>query len=171
MPTKDFIQAVNTEYAKRQSFSRKKLEKPYSYRFWYPIFPSSWRLFCSRWWLHWFTLHNYTQFFSIKWQRMTRGYADVDLWNMNDTLAYLLHEMAADFTETHHGCPFGTTSEEYQEQLIVMVSGFEAMYEMLSEEGMPDYNTPEYKVWIADKETRWEVGMKIFKEEFSGLWD
>ena len=167
----NFVQAVEGEEERDRSFPRKKLEKPYCYRFWYPIFPSSYRTFCRPWWLHWVTPRHYIQFFSIKWQRMSRGYADCDLWNMNDTLAYLLHEMTADFTEIHHGYPCNTTAEEYQKKLVIMIGGFQAMHELLTEADDQDFRSPDYKLWTAEREARWAEGIEIFKDEFSGLWD
>lgn len=46
------------------------------------------------------------------WQRITKGYCDSDLWNIDDWFLGIMPDMLQQFKETRHGSP-GCLGEDY----------------------------------------------------------
>ena len=71
-------------------------------------------------------------FRKIKWffQRGRRGFADVDVWNMDWYLEHLILNMLKQLRETKHGYPSCfETSEEWDEEFDKMIYYFEEAFE------------------------------------------
>lgn len=99
-----------------------------------------------------------------KWkqQRIERGYADVDAWNMCDFLRSVIPGMARQIA---NGCSYSArmTAEEWRETLIKMAECFEFMdaYDKM------DYQERNGKKYLAAE----ELGFKLLQENFRDLWD
>lgn len=62
-------------------------------------------------------LRNLRQFFrNIKWayQRVTKGYCDYDLWDMDMWLSHLLNRSLIDFANKVHGYPDSLVENEHE---------------------------------------------------------
>ena len=67
----------------------------------------------------WFS--NLKQFFrNLKFarQRIKRGYADCDTWEMDAFLSVLISEMLIDLSQNSHGCPYGKDEEGWKQELL-----------------------------------------------------
>lgn len=132
------------------------------------------------------------------YQRGKRGYADVDVWNLNDYLASWLPKALRHLSENNVGCaekffdndaPDDKACHKWEALLVQMAEGFEAYiamdaYELMElkycnkkcEEEVWDINCKDCKVVFNQKEydkrkAKFEKGMKIFSENFIHLWD
>lgn len=149
-----------------------KIEKPFNLKFFYPLIPN-YRLFCSYWWRDIFDINNYINFFKYKYQRLTRGYADDDLWSMDHTLCYLNISMLRKFRECSE------RGEEFDAILGKIIEGFEAAYKILndydfrSEYGTTDdnFDNDAYQEWCNKQDALWKEGMKLYTENFYRLWN
>lgn len=168
-------------------------DKHYSLKFWFPLFPCSYRVTTWRWLQHWFTPHYYIDFFKTKWQRMTKGFANADTWDLNDYLAEVIYHALLRFKEVGHGYPGGMTEEEWNVVLDKMIAGFAAKIQLLddftyadhcwvkketySEEDSPltrsvgEFNQELYDAWRAPLDAQWKEGSALFLEHFDSLWD
>lgn len=50
--------------------------------------------------------------FKWAWQRTTKGYADIDMWGMNEYLTTIIPDMLSDMADTAHGYPCCFGDEE-----------------------------------------------------------
>lgn len=104
----------------------------------------------------------------IKWfiQRGRRGWADCDLWSLDEYLAQWLPDALLKLKEDVHGWPEGPdcpTFESWQQILVEMADGFKAEQEL--GEGILDEKE-------RDKiNKRKEKGLNLFVKYFSALWD
>ena len=63
---------------------------------------------------------NIKQFFrnlKYAWQRITRGYCDADLWDLNDYYCTLIENSLRDFNQRRHGYPIGLEEEEWNTKI------------------------------------------------------
>lgn len=97
-----------------------------------------------------------------KQQRIERGYADVDAWNMFDFLQNVIPGMARQIADGHTYSA-RMTPEEWHNTLIQMAECFELMIAH-GEAAYGERDEEEYKA--AE-----ELGFKLLKENFIDLWD
>lgn len=148
-----------------------EIKKPFNLKFFYPLIPS-YRLFCSYWWRDIFDINNYINFFKYKYQRLTRGYTDDDLWNVDCTLIYLKISMLRGLREQ------SDRGEEFNAILDKIIIGFEAMYKIINDyDFRSEYNsTDNYfdnvacSEWCVKQDNLWKEGMKLYTENFCRLW-
>jgi hypothetical protein len=96
-----------------------------------------------------------------KWQKLTRGYSDEELWNLDETICEWILPRLKAFKEKTFGYPPDLNSpKEWDELLDKMILAFE-----LHISDVP--NSPEQ----ARKEgEQIEEGMKLFCKYFRNLW-
>jgi hypothetical protein len=105
-------------------------------------------------------------FRKAKWayQRVTRGYSDLDAWNLNSFVAKVVADVAKGMRENGYGYPADLTEDEWGQILGKIEDGFRAatdLYEM-------NYNDRD----DADKlEATFRDGMELFSKWFHSLWD
>jgi len=66
---------------------------------------SGYRLFVWPWWKHWFDPGTYYRWMKWKIQRAQRGWADCDVWSLDDYLAEWLPDALLHLKNTKHGIP------------------------------------------------------------------
>lgn len=120
--------------------------------------------------------------FDIKmwWQRKTRGWADVDIWNFETTAAeWILPRLKAfrDNTIAHPGDL--NSIEDWYAILDEMIFGFEFYLKQFEEYNKRCFmkrgscSEEEYKILVAEFETdcdRATRGRELFGKWFKGLW-
>jgi hypothetical protein len=105
------------------------------------------------------------------WQRVYRGWDDRVLWSIHDHLIDYLPVWLAWLRDNGMGYPADTTPEQWNEELSVMIAGFEAGRKMDDLDwfidGDKDASDVEYKRLAAV----FDKGIKSFSEHFFDLWD
>ena len=122
---------------------------------------SGYKLFSSYWWKHWLSPGTYWYFVKYKIQRANRGWADCDVWGLDNYLSEWLPDALKRLKKTKHGTPIrmfpenpeyikedGNPTEtahdiaekKWDETLDKMIAGFEAYNRM---QGSPSSYEPE----------------------------
>lgn len=97
------------------------------------------------------------------WQKLTRGYSDEELWNLDSTICEWLLPRLKTFKEKTIGFPLDFSSlEEWKETIQKMIDAFE-----LHISDLPDnLRTEEFK-----KESKLiQEGLELFGKYFNNLW-
>lgn len=119
-------------------------------------FSSGYKRFSSYWWKHWFLLHTWKHPFVFAYQRVTRGYADCDLYSLDLYLASIIADAVPKLKDSGH--PATMTQEKWNQILDDISAGFKEMD----------------RPWDAKKTEEskkvYEKGFKLFKKHFGGLW-
>lgn len=163
-------------------------------------FSSGYRIFSSYWWQYYFRLRTYTKPFKYGYQRMTRGWADCDTWNLDDHLADILPEMLKHLRDNTNGYPSELMREndpegslgfaDWKSILTLMALGFEAagkaketpeefITELTTSTGISaqlglndrQYDWPSIGKYQAEQMKTFRKGMKLFTKHFFSLWD
>ena len=101
-------------------------------------------------------------------QRLSRGFSDEELWNLDHTLVkYILPRLKA-FKDYHGSYPPGLTSEKWNKKLSEMIWAFDVI--LHEEETMPEINEENKKACLAYFKRRNE-GLKLFGKYLMDLWD
>ena len=117
-------------------------------------------------------------FNKVKWayQRLTRGWDDRAVWDMDYYLAELIPQLVKELKEKGQGFPSemipGDASGEITEEMEK--AGREKWGGILDSiiEGFEEYNQVRNCVMHPDyKMVKFEKGFKLFKKHFSSLWD
>ena len=114
----------------------------------------------------------------LKWkiQKIFRGYSDIEMWNLDDTISKWIVPKLKEFKKITQGHPASLdTFEEWQDMLDEMIFGFEwPMNETNWYMENVFYLADEIKSEkIKEFETlndRAEKGRMLFAEYFNGLW-
>jgi len=117
----------------------------------------------------------------VKWfvQRGRRGWADCDLWNMDNHLGKVISEMLKELKRIQHGYPAYLEEEEWDEILDSMIKGFELVSDMGNDFiDISFVNSESVKSWFKDNYQR-EIendkilkrSLKLFAEHFLNLSD
>jgi hypothetical protein len=145
---------------------------------------SDWRWFCRRWWAHWLNPFTYTRAARWAYQRVTRGYADCDLWSLDHYLNSILVPALTQFKDRAHSYPGELTFEAWKAQLDVMIAGFQAADDL--DAGPPDRffrDNPEStfgieffdiegeRAWSEERVAVRELGLATFMKWYGHLWD
>lgn len=130
--------------------------KPRTYKTIPIISRCGYRRWIWEWWAHWLDPRTYYYDLRAFYQRGRRGWADRDLWSLDDYLAGwmgdALHKLNED---SHHADAHGKKGlREYQQ----MIEGWDAAERYISDWGEQDLK-------------RWERGSDIFKKRFFSLWN
>jgi hypothetical protein len=108
------------------------------------------------------------------WQKYTRGYSDMDLWNLNGFLANLLLNSIKDFRKygaTGYPCSF-ESSEQWDATLKEMEEGFLAAKRILEDAWMNEkVDATDWKQWNEKETKKFNRGMYLFHKYFFNLWD
>lgn len=98
------------------------------------------------------------------YQRVTRGYDDLVVWNLNSFVSKVVADVTRGMRENGFGYPADLTEEKWGEILGKIEEGFRAatdLYEM-------NYDTLDE----AEKlEETFREGMDLFSAHFHSLWD
>ena len=100
------------------------------------------------------------------WQRGSRGYANSDLWNLNDYIAAWLPVALRQLKREGWTCLPGKTPEEWYRILECMAQGFEAWAEL--NDGVIASGDNELIARLEDKQAE---GFELFAKWFGALWD
>lgn len=91
------------------------------------------------------------------WQKLTRGWSDRDLWNLDDTLAQWLLPRLKAFQKKTFGHPYGFESEEEWKAAIgEMIWAIERRWS---------------HTLSVDEVARQEKGFELFGKYWRALWD
>jgi hypothetical protein len=101
----------------------------------------------------------------FKFQTLTRGYSDSDLWNLNNHLSKLIYPRLLAYKNMKRmGYPCNTTSEEWEKKLDKMLYTFYMI-------NMED-NTEYEEFWdMTDNQYEIQEGLALFHDYFHDLWD
>lgn len=93
------------------------------------------------------------------WQRLTRGWDDSEVWNLDTTFALFAIKRLKRFKEVTDGIPSGFNSmEEWHEALDKMIASFE-------------FYASDYKyVSHADDYDKQQEGLDLFAQHYGSLW-
>ena len=105
-------------------------------------------------------------YYRVKWfiQRGYKGYADCDVWSLDDYLLKWLPSALRELKETKHSYPCDLTPEQWDEALELMIGGLKAEKKWTDME----WDTEEQREAL---KSYGELGMTLFKERFHDLWD
>lgn len=105
-----------------------------------------------------FTIPDFFFECKMKYQVLTRGYSDRNVWNMNYDLAELNIKLLTKLRDTSSGYPPQLTEKKWKAILTKMIEGFQAFDD---------------SYYLEDKksEKKYKEGMKLYAEYFSNLWD
>jgi hypothetical protein len=73
---------------------------------------SGYRFFCSYWWKHWLDPKTYWYWMKCKIQRANRGWADCDIWGLDNYLSEWLPDALRRLKETKQGVPCSMFTDE-----------------------------------------------------------
>lgn len=114
--------------------------------------------------------------FDIKmwWQRKTRGYSDLEIWNLDYTVSKWIVPRLKAFQEGTIGCPPEIEFDEWKNELDEMIFGFEFDGPEWYEKNVFPIKDPaekEAKMKIyQDLCKRAEDGRILFAKRFDHLW-
>ena len=100
-------------------------------------------------------------------QRGRRGYADCDVWNLDDYLQAWLPAALRKLASDNCGYPvaFEENPDDWEKALLQMADGFDSLYKLNEEMPVPD--SPIERELLE----KWERGSKLFIKHFGSLWD
>lgn len=94
-----------------------------------------------------------------KWQRITRGFSDKELWNLDITIAKFIYPRLERLIDYQHGYPAEFTEEEWNEVLKRMIRAFK----IISSDDFWDMDV--------EKKCVIESGLDFFRKHYFSLWD
>lgn len=98
------------------------------------------------------------------YQRVTRGYDDLALWNLNSFVSKVVADVTARMQGNGYGYPADLTEDEWNDILGKIAEGFRAatdLYEV-------NYSNRDE---AAKLEETFRIGMDLFSARFHSLWD
>lgn len=152
-------------------------------------FGSGYRLFCSYWWKHWLRPRTWYRPFVFAYQRVTRGWADCDVWSIDSWLCGVIPPAVDKLRTNDFGYPSGLEPEQWTQILTEIADGFRAgkligevpeEFITLSETEIDDlfgrgpkpiYDWDGIGAYQAEQRKKFEHGMDLFKQYFFNLWD
>jgi hypothetical protein len=106
------------------------------------------------------------------WQRAFRGWADCDVWSMDNHLSRLIEEMTAYLAKNHVGHPADMTDERWTNRLLFVSRSFRD-YRKWQEESFyrKDHDSDEYKIKENLIQENWDKAWEVFHKRYDSLWD
>lgn len=99
----------------------------------------------------------------MKWQMLTQGCNDRQVWAFNSEMTELTIKLLTRFKNNLNGCPSKLTPEKWYRILTQIIEGFEAQNEL--------HNMCEYdKEMTSILEKKWKEGMKLYTKWYGNLW-
>lgn len=93
------------------------------------------------------------------WQRLTRGWDDSDLWNLDNTLAKLILPRLRRFRDVASGYPADLERDaQWKTELAKMITAFETIADD------ERCYSPQEQAWVQE-------GLDLFAKRFRSLWD
>lgn len=111
-----------------------------------------------------FTVGDFLFECKMKYQIVTRGYSDRNVWGLCDDMARLNIKLLTQLRDHGHGYPNGLTEKKWKAILTKMILGFEA--HLILEE-LSGFNTKLRK----KTEKQFEEGMELYAQWYKNLWD
>lgn len=107
--------------------------------------------------------------YKLRWpkcwyQRAKNGYSYMDVWNLFHYMSNIMIPALEDLKVNGHGFPANQTIEEWNSNLDIMIEGFKAALRISD----CDWDSPEE---LDKLEKIHKTGMRVFGENFLGLWD
>lgn len=100
-----------------------------------------------------------------KWQKLTRGYSDEELWNLDSTICKWILPRLKSFKKQTIGYPHDFNDiEEWKETIQKMIDAFE----IYSTDDLPDYAFSTSS--IEEEGKRMKEGFELFSKYFRNLW-
>jgi hypothetical protein len=148
------------------------------------------RVFSSHWWLHllkspkllWWDLQDI-------YYRAKYGWAHGDNFDLCSYHVGMMIGQLTRFRNTTISWPGSDTSnlpeeerllkdkeeqEAYIRDLDIIIDGYQAYWEILSDYGTekwtPEEYAEKYKEWRAPREAKWEEGMRLFAKHLGSMW-
>lgn len=115
----------------------------------------------------WFFVRQCWRNLKAAWQRATKGYADRDVWSLDDYLLALMPRMLDRLRETSHGYCATMGSEEEWFRYLNEVS---THLRNAAKEGDWD-NLDEWNKVAAYKESEIKIALSMLAEHWFALWD
>lgn len=112
----------------------------------------------------------------LKWkiQRFRRGYADTDVWNMNDWFIGTVRPMLQQLLDGHAGYPVNITNARWEEELMYMIRCLDNMDEEKVAEDLQlsdTYTAAAYRKINEVMDRNKNEFFRVFSEHFWNLWD
>lgn len=98
----------------------------------------------------------------MKYQVLTRGYSDRNVWALCDDMARLNIKLLTQLRDYGHGYPNGLTEKKWKAILTKMIEGFETV----GEDTYGFNNATEKK-----NEKKFKEGMELYAQWYKNLWD
>ena len=95
--------------------------------------------------------------YKFMWQRITRGFSDMDTWNMDYVFSVFILPRLRRFRELHNGYPANLTPRKWKNMIDKMIFAFDRIIQDPIE-----YNKK------ADK--KMHEGLELFGKYFRHLW-
>lgn len=114
--------------------------------------------------------------FNLKmwWQRKTRGYSDIEVWNLDDTVSKWIVPRLKAFREETIGYPPDMGFEDWQAEIDEMIFGFEFDCHEWYEKNVFSIKDPAEKEAKMERYRglckRAENGRILFAKRFDHLW-
>lgn len=113
---------------------------------------------------------------SLRWwfQKKRRGYSDLELWNLDDTIAKWIVPRLKAFRDTTQAYPANLESfEQWQEMLGEMIFGFEFSSDEWYRDNVFQCSKESLEEKMAEFDSlvqRAENGRVLFAKHFNGIW-
>lgn len=101
----------------------------------------------------------------MRYQMLTRGYTDRNVWNMYHDVAKLNIKLLTELRNSHFGSPSNLTEAKWNKVLDKMILGFQSVIDIENLE--VNYTSKEYK----KLEKQRKEGMELYVEYYRDLWD
>ena len=113
----------------------------------------------------------YCRCLKYAWQRATRGYSDLDLWNLDTFYLNLFTNSLIDFKENLHGAPSEFFDEEAENQIQKWEEYLEEMIQHFNNAKI-DFNGPDGEGRSLEfLEPELKKGLDMMSKVFYDLWD
>ena len=99
-----------------------------------------------------------------------------DTWNMDTTLAMIIHPMLVQLRETTHGYPSNLTEQEWNEILDEMIWAFGHKAKEMDAGDMcadkcSNFGDPVCKACLTETQERMNKAFALFGKYYENLWD
>lgn len=102
----------------------------------------------------------------LLWQRLTRGFDNTELWNLDDTIAQFVLPRLKAFRNYTNGVPIEYNSlEEWQEAIDKMIFFFESVID-----NDWFWKADRTKEEMLEHEKKMHEGLELFCKNYSNLW-
>lgn len=109
-----------------------------------------------------FVVKDFLYEIKMKYQLVTRGYSDRNVYSMCDDMATLNIKLLTALRDNGHGNPYGLTKKKWKAILTKMIEGFETV---------DTYSWDLSKSQEKKNQKKFEEGMELYAKWYKNLWD